>query len=177
MVEITQSRFSKQITSLDDLVEHLDQGNFNLVTSQLESIEFTYEELEQFASWSEEKYTRNLINRTEEYELILLCWEPGQETAIHGHDDNECWVKVLSGEFEEKTYALKGDSFEPTGDRKLETFEVTSATTSDFLHSLKNSDSGRAMSLHLYMEPIDECEVYIEEEGCFKTVTMTYDTQ
>lgn len=31
------------------------------------------------------KYSRNLIELNEDFELILLCWLPGQESPIHNH--------------------------------------------------------------------------------------------
>src|SRR4051812_37433235 len=31
------------------------------------------------------RYTRNLVYRCSRFELLSLCWEPGQMSAIHNH--------------------------------------------------------------------------------------------
>ena len=176
MVLETNSSIKREIGSLGDLVEHLENGEYDFVTSQLSTIQLYPSDFEAFTSWNSARYTRNCIVRTDDFELVLLCWESGQDTAIHGHDGKECWVKVLSGAFEERTYRMEGESFRSTGVRKLNPFEVTHANNADFLHSLSNASSGRAMSLHLYIEPIDECEVYNADLEGFETLSMAYDT-
>ena len=41
------------------------------------------------------RYTRNLIDTGHgKYNLILLCWSPGQGTRIHDHSNSHCFMKV-----------------------------------------------------------------------------------
>jgi len=47
--------------------------------------------------FSKEHYTRNLIQRTPMFELIAICWESGQGSAIHNHFDQRCWMAVPYG--------------------------------------------------------------------------------
>ncbi len=61
-------------------------------------------EFEKYATWSETCYTRNCIAENEDFELILICWEKGQATAIHDHGGEECWVYFVEGEFRENIY-------------------------------------------------------------------------
>ena len=35
-----------------------------------------------------EGYARNLVCRTPSFELLVLCWRPGQESTIHDHADS-----------------------------------------------------------------------------------------
>lgn len=39
----------------------------------------------EFALFCPLKYSRNLIEINENFELIILCWLPGQESPIHNH--------------------------------------------------------------------------------------------
>lgn len=39
----------------------------------------------EFALFCNLKYARNLIEFNENFELIILCWLPGQESPIHNH--------------------------------------------------------------------------------------------
>jgi hypothetical protein len=43
-------------------------------------------------------------------------------------------------------------------------------------HSLRNNSSSRAISLHLYMKPIDECTVYDNEAKTFLARSLSYDS-
>jgi len=47
--------------------------------------------------FSGDHYTRNLIRRTPMFELIAICWESGQGSAIHNHCDQRCWMAVPYG--------------------------------------------------------------------------------
>jgi cysteine dioxygenase len=169
----------KNSNHLPNLVDLLSDGDFESAEDLLKSTSFNPDEFLEFATWAPDKYTRNCIASNDHFELILLCWPPGQGTQIHNHDNKNCLVKVISGNLLEKTYQLQEESFIPTGSSILLSGEVTQATAEaeNFLHSLKNYTPQRAMSLHLYMEPIKQCLVFDSEESCFKQVEVTYDTE
>lgn len=167
---------STPITSIQDLITFLNAGAFQQVTDQLEDVRFNRADFEPYIHWDSNRYTRNCIARTDDYELVLLCWQPGQKTGIHCHDDKECWVKVLQGDFQEETYFCEGEAVDATGTRMLAPFEVTSATEATFLHSLQNTSTYTAMTLHLYMKPIDKCRIYCPESKKMTVVDMIYDT-
>ena len=44
------------------------------------------------------------------------------------------------------------------------------------LHSLHNSKNKRAMSLHVYVNPIEECSYYSKKLKEYKTKNLSYDT-
>ena len=44
------------------------------------------------------------------------------------------------------------------------------------LHSLHNSKDKRAMSLHIYVNPIEECSYYSKSLQKYKTKVLSYDT-
>ena len=91
--------FNDQSTSsfqtLDELVTDLSEGERTDFNNIIRSVNFSHDTFENFCSWSQESYTRNCIVENEKFELILLCWEPGQKTPIHDHGGEECWVKVI----------------------------------------------------------------------------------
>ena len=43
-------------------------------------------------------------------------------------------------------------------------------------HTLSNSTSENAITLHLYMKPVYQCEVFNEEKQKFETAEMNYHT-
>ena len=127
--------------------------------------------------WSKEGYTRNCLARTDSYELLLLCWDSNQGTPIHCHNGEECWVYIIKGELEEERYEMN-----ESDDLVLVEKSISQASDLSYMsdemgyHLLRNTKSQRAMSLHLYMNPINECSIYDEENGVFIYKELQYDS-
>jgi cysteine dioxygenase len=166
----------KTLNSFSELVQVLDEVERKNYTTILKSIQLPKAEFEKFATWSETCYTRNCVVENENFELILLCWEKDQITAIHDHGGEECWVYFAKGTFKENIY-----SQEENGELKIIKTTNTKpgdvAYMIDFMgfHNLENTSNKRAMSLHLYAKPIKNCNVYDSEKNEFFSKEMSYD--
>ncbi|MFT5621378.1 MAG: glutamate/tyrosine decarboxylase-like PLP-dependent enzyme, partial [Flavobacteriaceae bacterium] len=114
------------------------------------------------------------LANNDDCELILLCWDEGQKTPIHSHDGQKCWVYFAKGEFEEYLYA-KGDKNRLLHKNRVEEGQVTFLTDEIGFHSLENKSSGLGMTLHLYANPIKNCQVYSESEEDFVDKEMAFD--
>ena len=40
-------------------------------------------------------YTRNLVASSDQFDLLLLCWNPGKQSPIHDHSGSHCHMKVI----------------------------------------------------------------------------------
>ena len=61
----------------------------------------------QFAKFDKYKYTRNLVHSGNgKFNLMLLCWAPGNQSSIHDHADAHCFVKNLDGTLKEVSCVL-----------------------------------------------------------------------
>ncbi len=133
----------------------------------------TQEDWREFAFFSEEGYTRNLVARDERFELMILCWGAGQESPIHNHEGQDCWMAVLEGEIEEVSFpappAAPGGSAGPLvrrGSRTLSRGQVAFIRDEMGLHLVRPSTPGASGStLHLYSAPYDECNCYDPATG------------
>jgi Cysteine dioxygenase type I len=47
------------------------------------------ESLDPYLFWNAQHYTRNLIDKTDLYELLAICWEVGMGSSIHNHQGTE----------------------------------------------------------------------------------------
>jgi cysteine dioxygenase len=150
------------ISSLDKLCRFLENGKYEEVLAQIEELQISAKDVDEFAFWNNDYYTRNCIARSDEYELLLLCWEPGQASAIHSHNEQECWVKVISGTFRETIFSFDEltNSMVELESKLLGRTDASSMENQSNFHRLSTTGSERAMSLHLYMKPITHCEVY-----------------
>lgn len=174
--------------SVDKLVEGLrsiPEHDFTLsnIYDFLQSNPVDSSSLTPYIYWSEKFYTRNLIHRDDNFEVMALCWEKGQVSRIHDHADQNCWMSVIAGTLHGQNYAAEGFDWE-TGRCKL--VETTSFDLSDCLtakveleepiHQILNLPhfDERAISLHVYSKPIDRCNSFCLKTNTFKEVELFY---
>ncbi len=114
-------------------------------------------------------YTRNLVARTEQFEMLVLCWSAGQQSPIHDHAGQHCFMGILEGAIEEIQYAFPGANeagpLSRIGARTFERGEVAYIHDRIALHRVRPASGNSAVSLHLYSRPIDVCRVYDERTG------------
>jgi len=115
-------------------------------------------------------YTRNLVAREERFELLLLAWGAGQESPIHNHEGQDCWMGVVEGQIEEVRYCkpeeVGSGPLEPRGSQIFSQGEVAFIRDEIGLHLVRSGSPDRpAVSLHLYASPYDQCNVYCPQTG------------
>ena len=160
--------FASQLSQVDreDYTKIFNRFDFN-------SIDFGL-----YESWSLEGYTRNCLFKDDKFELLLICWGPNQETSVHNHDGEDCWVHLITGEIEENFY-----KFDELANLVKFKSQIVVETTTSFindkigLHKLRNNSEGKTMSLHLYAKPIRSCRSYCERSGEFEVKIMGYNSQ
>ena len=168
---------AKTLQTIDDLIKALSEGERTTYNHLIHSTEFKPNAFDTYASFSDDCYTRNSIIDTEKFELILICWCEGHRTAIHDHGGEECWVKVIKGEFKETIY--KQDE---AGDLNLVKSAISKANEitymKDFMgfHRLENISNKKSMSLHLYAKPIRRCTIFNETSKTFVSRDLSYYT-
>ena len=160
---------TKVISLLDELTETHNYAEL------VKRIQIPLSEFNDYLFWDDNYYTRNCIVRNDDYELILLCWEPGQSTPIHCHNDQECWVYMVSGNIMEYQFQLNEQNIPIEASvQKIEKFSSNHINDAIGFHRLHNESKERCVSLHLYAKPIDECSYYSEESKSLKTKTLSY---
>lgn len=164
------------IISIEQLTEALDKADPLDHAKIMKRIKFDERQLKSFVTWTKLSYTRNCLARTNEYELILLCWEVGAKTPIHGHGGEDCWVYQIQGTVEEIRFEQNGELLKLTNRIILTPGKLTYMNDKMGYHSIENISNRRAMTLHIYASPIDTCEIYNDKKDCFETKEMSYHT-
>ncbi len=167
---------NSSITTIEQLITSFDDAEPSEQVGILKRIDIPVSDFAQYATWTEDGYTRNCIARRDGFEFILLCWEPGATTPIHGHGGQDCWVYQVDGSVRERRYQESNGAFETTNDMTLNAGGLCYMHDRMGYHSLSNEADKRSMTLHVYANPIDRCEVFNEDRDCFETVEMQYDT-
>ena len=163
------------IVSVDELVATLKKSKPKDYVNIARFMDIKEAELTKYAYWNTKGYTRNCIERTDEFELLLLCWNPGDTTPIHGHGEQRCWVYQVSGSMEEVVYKENAQNeITPDRSRQLKPGDLCYMEDSMGYHTIHNNSGVRAMSLHLYAKPIDSCTCYNEDVADFIPKDMSY---
>lgn len=123
-------------------------------------------------AWFDEShpYTRNLVaTDNETYTLLLLCWNAGQESPIHDHPCDGCWLQVLQGDVREVRYDKQ---LKMISDDTYQEGAVTWITDNDGYHKVGNPSNMPSVSLHLYAPPFQKCLSWRTEDPAQATESV-----
>ncbi len=166
-----------KIKSIDELKDVLKEGKKNGYLSILKNIDIPFDEFETHFTWNDDHYTRNSIIRSDEYELLVICWESGQESPIHDFDSKSAWIKVIRGRLKEEKYLINDEG-------ELERVSSVSLGVKDFsyisghvdLHGYVNLNEGRTVSLVFYSQPLVKWNEYDPVTNEFNVRKIGYDS-
>ena len=121
-------------------------------------------------------YTRNLVARNEHFEMLVLCWSAGQQSPIHDHSGQHCWMAILDGLVEETQYRLptQPGALIEGASKTFERGQVAYIHDDIGLHRVRPAGGANAVSLHLYSRPIDVCKVFDPATGRVLEKTLLY---
>lgn len=166
------------------------------VSAYIRSVPVSREALAPYTWWDDDRYTRNLIYRDDLFEVMTICWQPGQRTAAHTHNGQLGWMTVPEGNVTVENFRhvscnaeenqnvvgidCLGGATQITMER-LEQSEFAGAgtvATVDKIHTIhrisNREASDRAVSLHIYSRPFDSCVAFdLEKQRCFRR-TLSY---
>lgn len=164
------------ITTVEQLVQSFDDADPEEQGRILRNINIPTSEFLEFASWTDECYTRNCIARCDKFEFILLCWDGNCKTKIHDHNGQDCWVYQVKGNLVETRFNGSEENLEVSHKAKLNPGDLSYMNDRMGYHRIENPDDSRAMTLHVYANPITQCQVFNEDTAVFETAHMEYDT-
>ena len=138
-----------------------------------------------YLTWDRQHYTRNLIDKTDLYELVAICWEVGQSSSVHNHRDQNCWMAAPVGQLRVENFHVGFQDIEAGKCQLLasNTVELTTANPcavdpGEPVHRVVNPREAnqRAVTLHVYSRPFDTCVVYSPEQGTCGDIRLHYNT-
>ncbi|ABF41688.1 cysteine dioxygenase type I [Candidatus Koribacter versatilis Ellin345] len=142
--------------------------------------------LERFLCWDAQHYTRNLIDHTDLYDLMAICWDIGQISSIHNHRGQNCWMSVPIGTLRVQNYRVISENVAehrceivPTDVIDMTAERPVGVNPDHPVHSVENRRefNERAVSLHIYSKPFDSCVVYSDEQGTCGEINLHFTTK
>ena len=185
---------SKQLLSIESFIEKLRTFEQHLITRDAvldfcDSVQVSDASLAPYVHYDDKFYTRNLIYRDDLFEVMTICWQPGQRTAVHTHNGQLCWMLAQRGALQVVDYKWLGcdhpenqnvvgiDCLAGSEHTKLEKIREVDACTGgpvltadklQTIHQLFNYDEP-SVSLHIYSRPIDSCVAFdMAKQQCYR---------
>ncbi len=144
------------------------------VSSYLKNVKLSDNDLEKYLLKKDKQYTRNLIHKDVDFEIMVVCWPPKISAPIHGHEGEKCWARVEDGE-------LQISNYEKVSSNPLELIKTKQRSCLPGyldgpaeIHSVENLTNEFATSLHVYARPYDACDVYNLEKGTVNRLKLGY---
>jgi cysteine dioxygenase len=146
--------------------------------------------LKPYTHFRSDLYTRNLIYRDDKFEVMALCWSPGQRTPIHTHNGQLGWMSVEQGNLAVINYKWLGcnasgnqnvsgmDCLAGATELDLDRREVqecfpdgpvNAVDKEQTIHQVVLQGQEPAVSIHVYSRPIDSCVAFdLEKRSCYR---------
>ncbi len=153
-----------ECSGLSGLVDWLDtidrRPGLSELDVQLKNMEVNLDALRECIGYTDNGYQRNVIKRTEFYELVAICWTPGQDTPIHDHIGSDCAFLIADGVSTETIYQLNDEGLAyPVEVRTYQPGEVCAAEEPD-IHRVSNDSDSELINVHVYTPPLHAYSLY-----------------
>lgn len=174
-------------SKLDELIRRLDaavkpatgDGCCLKVKEVLEQVVASGEEFldERFLQPVPGKYARRLVHKDPDgaYTVLAMVWGEGQGTPLHDHAGKWCCEIVYKGRIKVVQYDLQTSldapvlTFEQQGTIHAGVGEAGALIPPFEYHSIENaSESGPAVTIHVYAGELDWCHAFFPVEGGFR---------
>tara|TARA_B100000579_G_scaffold316480_1_gene266047 strand:- start:1895 stop:2416 length:522 start_codon:yes stop_codon:yes gene_type:complete len=144
------------------------------VSSYLLKLNIDQEDSRKYLLRKDNHYTRNLIHKERDFEIMIICWPPNIAAPIHGHEGEKCWARVQEGNLQICNYEeVSSDPLELNMLQELSCSPGFLDGPAD-IHSVKNITDKFATSLHVYAKPYDACDIYDIEKGTVDRTKLSY---
>jgi cysteine dioxygenase len=130
--------------------------------------------VERNIAFSHDAYARNFVCRTPQFELLVLCWEPGHKTTVHDHAGSLNFIRVHSGELTSRLFEKgPGSGLTVASEERLSPEGHTSVDRPQ-IHQLANTSHERLVTVHVYVPPLTRLTVYDVESGATCSLPLRY---
>ncbi|HET6201561.1 MAG TPA: cysteine dioxygenase family protein [Planctomycetota bacterium] len=124
-------------------------------------------------------YARNLLCRTPRFDMLVLCWRPGNVTTIHDHAGSLNVTRVFDGSLTSRRFE---ESARPGPGRVLVRQAAEdrlgrndyACVDYDEIHQLANTSDHDLVTVHVYAKPLKDINVYCPTTGEVEKLTLRY---
>jgi cysteine dioxygenase len=185
---------ARRVIGIDAFIERLQSVEAGLITRDVvadicDGVHISESSLAPYTYFDDTFYTRNLIYRDALIEVMAICWQPGQRTAVHTHNGQLCWMLMERGQIQVVDYKWLGcdhpekqnvvgidclagsDHIQLDRLREIDVYAGGPVVTADKLQTIHQLFNGneRSVSIHVYSRPIDSCVAFdMQNNRCYR---------
>jgi len=158
------------IQDLVRLIRHVDSltgpADRETILTLLQDSPVQPQDMIEACKFDQVRYARNVLAKSQWYELVVICWRSGQSSPIHDHLGTVCGVRVVDGIATETTYReVGGNRVHAVARREFGPGKVLISCDTD-IHLITNEVADRGLiTLHLYSPALTMR--YFQEEGAW----------
>jgi cysteine dioxygenase len=114
----------------------------------------------------DDEYARNLVLRTPHFELLVLCWRPGQQSTIHDHAGSLNAIRVCSGELTSRVFKPVAGvkpgcgPVELVSEERVRPAQPLVGVDRGGVHQLADTSDEPLVTLHVYAPPLRDLTVF-----------------
>ncbi len=114
-----------------------------------------------------EHYSRKIVHQVNDFDIVIIGWQPGQLSPIHDHPTNGCIVYPICGTLSEWRY---NEQLEQISYCQLSAPSYTYIDNGICIHKLGNEDpQENAVSVHIYSPCNYQANIYATEQDMVQT--------
>jgi len=163
------------LTAIDELRHTAREMKLPDLRRFISNLKVERSEIAAHIHFTEDRYARNLIYKCDDFECLVLCWQPGQRSPIHDHADSICAVYTVEGTLSADNYRksanghIRADYSEDLKPGSILTIQTTE------IHQVSNlQDSTNLISLHFYLGPLENSFLYSVQQPIHEIYQRTY---
>ena len=106
---------------------------------------------DEFKFFKDQCYSRNLVLKSKNMEILLVCWKPGHKSPRHFHGPSDGVMLILEGE-------ITNISYYPDGHEEKQLWKpgTIGHTPEGVYHEVINESESNCVSLHIYAPPLGD---------------------
>ena len=166
--------------SLSELIKVLER-DWSLINSTrmhdiLNRLVITNADFQPYSLFSDKRDARNLVFKDREFEIMIMCWNSGQRSSIHDHAGSLGGLKVLQGELTECLFSRAANGMIKSLSSADYAVGTTRVEETSLIHQISNlqAESGKAISVHIYVPPLVRMNVYSLEDPAVRNILPQY---
>ena len=145
-----QSKQKDNVLGLQEIISHIKERVKDPSFVCLEDLQNWVKDLEldwkEHVQYQDSSYSRVVLHKCVEFDLLLVCWKPSQGSNYHPHPSQGCLMKVLNGELQEEIRKNDGELFVSNYGAGATTYICDEIGQ----HKVSNVSDNAAVSLHIY---------------------------
>ena len=146
------SKIHEKVIKLAQKLEASHTHDFSFLKETVVITGFSVNDFKKYASFShptDQSYGRNLLYESHRLKIFLMCWRPGDFTAIHDHGQTRWGCVIALGNFTHRVYHFENGLLKIKSDAPFGEGQVA-CLKGDFIHIMGNKGNINIMSLHIY---------------------------